>query len=137
MPTLPDPLGGRAIEEWVGSSPDARIPQRVQDRIWLRYKGRCYLSGRKIMPGDKWELEHIRALSMGGEHRERNLAPALKEVHKAKTADEAKARSKADRMRRKANGTWPKSKTPLKSRGFSSTRLWTANSNPELRESSE
>jgi 5-methylcytosine-specific restriction enzyme A len=74
------------------------------------------------MPGDKWDLEHLRPLSMGGQHREANLAPALAIEHRAKTAEEATARSKADRIRRKHTGNWPKSKTPLRSRGFASTR---------------
>lgn len=121
-PMIDNPLGGRSIPEWIGESPDAKVPDRVRDRIFLRAHGKCHITGRRIMPGDEWELEHIKPLSMGGEHRERNLAPALKESHKLKTAQEATARAKADRVRRKHLGLWPKSKTPLRSRGFPKTR---------------
>lgn len=121
-PMLPDPLGGRSLKEWIGSSPDAKVPQKVIDRVWLRAKGRCHLSGRKIMPGDVWEVEHVKPLSMGGENRETNLAPALKNEHKQKTAEEAGDRAKADRIRRKHLGTWPQTKAPLRSRGFAKTR---------------
>ena len=122
MPLIDNPLGGRSVEEWIGSSPDAKVPQHVRDRIFARAKGRCHISGRRITPRDQWELEHVKALSMGGEHRERNMAPAIVDEHKAKTAEEAGDRAKADRIRRKHTGTWPKSKAPLRGRGFPSTR---------------
>lgn len=119
MPLMSDPFGGRDVEEWIGSSPNAKVPERIRDRVFFRAKGMCHISKRKIVvPRDRWQLEHVVPLSMGGEHRESNLAPALTEPHKVKTAEEAALRAKADRMRRKANGTWPKSKTPLRSRGF-------------------
>jgi 5-methylcytosine-specific restriction endonuclease McrA len=124
MPMISDPFGGRDIEEWTGSSPNAKVPDRIRDRVFFRAKGICHISGRKIVvPRDRWQLEHVKPLSMGGEHRESNFAPALVDAHKEKTAAEAGDRAKADRIRRKANGTWPKSKTPIRSRGFSSTRV--------------
>ncbi|MFU0503600.1 HNH endonuclease [Pseudaminobacter sp. NGMCC 1.201702] len=123
MPLISDPFGGRSIEEWVGSSPDAKVPDKVRDRVFFRAKGICHISGRKIVvPRDRWELEHVVPLSMGGEHRESNLRPALVEPHREKTNAEATGRAKADRIRRKHNGTWPKSKAPIRSRGFSPTR---------------
>lgn len=129
MPLISDPFGGRSIEEWVGANPDARVPDKVRDRVFFRAKGICHISGRKIVvPRDRWQLEHVVPLSMGGEHREANMRPALTEAHKVKTAEEAGNRAKADRMRRKANGTWPKSKSPLKSRGFDKTRTIPENS---------
>lgn len=120
---IDNPLGGRSLPEWFGSSPDAKVPDRVRDRIFVRSGGVCYLSRRKITAGMKWELEHMRPLSMGGEHREANLAPALVEAHREKTSKEATDRAKADRIRRKHAGTWPASKTPLRGRKFASTRV--------------
>lgn len=122
VPMIDNPLGGRSLPEWIGKTPDSKVPDAIRDRVFVRAGGRCYLSGRKIMPGDKWELEHVKPLSMGGEHRERNLRPALAAAHREKTKAEATDRAKADRIRRKHLGTWPKSKAPLKSRGFSPTR---------------
>ncbi len=123
MPLISDPFGGRDVEEWIGSTPNAKVPDRVRDRVFFRAGGVCYLSGRKIVvPRDRWELEHVTALSMGGEHRESNMRPALVEAHKEKTAKEAGDRAKADRIRRKHTGTWPKSQAPLRGRGFPSTR---------------
>ncbi|TGT64146.1 HNH endonuclease [bacterium M00.F.Ca.ET.159.01.1.1] len=125
MPMISDPFGGRDIEEWVGSSPNAKVPDRIRDRVFFRANGICHISGRKIIvPRDRWQLEHVKPLSMGGEHRESNMRPALIDAHKGKTSDEAAARAKADRIRRKANGTWPEpiGNAKLQSRGFASTR---------------
>lgn len=94
----------RAIPEWVGKTPDTKVPDRVRLRIFQRYEGRCYLSGREIRPGDAWELEHRTALILGGEHRESNLAPVLAEFHKAKTAAEMKVKAKTDALAKRHVG---------------------------------
>ena len=100
-PMIDNPFGGRSIKEWIGKTPDAKVPDRVRDRVFARHKDICHISGRKISAGDKWHLEHIKPLSMGGEHRERNLAPALTDPHKEKTVREAGERAKADAVRKK------------------------------------
>jgi len=121
-PMIANPFGGRDVEEWFGSKPDAKVPDRIRDRVFARAKGVCHLSGRKIQAGEKWDVEHVKPLALGGEHREANMAPALVIPHREKTAEEAGIIAKVDRMRRKANGTWPRSRTPLKSRGFEPAR---------------
>ena len=75
----------RSVPEWIGSTPDAKIPDRVKLRIFDREQGRCWISGRKIMPGEPWDLDHKVALINGGEHRESNLFPALRDKHREKT----------------------------------------------------
>lgn len=122
IPMIDNPLGGRSVPEWIGRTADAHVPANIRDRVFQRAKGRCHISGRRIMPGERWELEHIKPLSMGGEHRESNLAPALAIEHRAKSAAETTARAKADRLRRKHNGTWPQSKAKLRSVPFRRTR---------------
>ena len=109
---------GRSVEEWIGATPDTPVPPRVKARVFTRYDGLCYLSGRKIGPGDVWEAEHIKALALGGENRESNLAPALVDAHRDKTRDDRQRIAKADRVRAKHLGIYPKSKRPLQSRGF-------------------
>jgi 5-methylcytosine-specific restriction protein A len=94
----------RSVPEWIGKADDARVPPRVRLRIFRAYEGRCYLSGREIRPGEAWELEHKVALILGGEHRESNLAPALAEFHKAKTAAELKVRAKTDAIAKRHRG---------------------------------
>lgn len=115
-------MAGRSVDEWIGASPDAKVPARVRARIFLREEGRCHLSGRKITAADEWDLDHRTPLSMGGEHRESNLFPAIRDKHREKTAAEAGPRAKADRVRLKHIGAWPKTKRPLRSRGFGPSR---------------
>lgn len=86
----------RALPEWIGASDDAKVPPRVRVRIFERCGGVCHLSGRKIMAGEAWELDHVIALINGGEHRESNLAPALKAAHRAKTAEDVALKSKGN-----------------------------------------
>jgi 5-methylcytosine-specific restriction endonuclease McrA len=83
----------RALPEWCGKTPDTPVPPRVRLRVFEAYGGKCYLSGRKIMAGDKWEVEHIIAIINGGENREKNLAPALKDAHREKTAEDLATKS--------------------------------------------
>jgi len=94
----------RTNEEWVGKNDDAKIPDRVRLRVFVRHGGVCYLSGRRIGPGDDWELEHVVALCNGGLHAEHNLRPALRGPHKAKTARDVAEKAKNDRVRKKHLG---------------------------------
>jgi hypothetical protein len=113
-PKLPDPNGGRSVPEWIGKTPDAKVPEAVQLRIWRRQEGVCAVTKRKIGPKDKKRLDHIKPLSMKGEHRESNLQWILEEdAHKPKTAKEAKSRAKADRQGRRAAGIKRPAKHPI------------------------
>ena len=94
----------RKVEEWIGKTPDTPAPPRVRLRVFERHNGICYLSGRKIMAGDKWEIEHPQAIINGGENRESNMAPALVEPHKIKTAADVKQKAKNDRVRKRHLG---------------------------------
>ena len=94
----------RSVEEWVGATPDVAIPKRVKLRVFERHNGICHISGRKITAADQWDCDHIVALCNGGGHRESNLAPALRDKHRAKTADDVAAKSKTARVRAKHLG---------------------------------
>lgn len=106
----------RAVPEWIGSSDDAKVPPRVRLRIFEREGGKCWISGRKIMAGDLWDLDHKVALINGGEHRESNLFPALRDKHREKTKQDVKAKADSDRVRKKHLGIRKASK--FQSRGF-------------------
>lgn len=94
----------RATPEWIAKHDDQKVPPKVRQRVFDRHGGICHLTGRQIQPGEAWELEHVHALILGGEHRESNLAPALKEAHKRKTATEMKIKAKIARTRQKHIG---------------------------------
>ena len=100
----------RSVPEWIGKTDDAKIPPRVKLRIFEREGGICHLTGAKIQPGDGWDADHKIPLILGGEHRESNLFPALREAHRKKTAVEMSVKSKIARVKKKHLGvTKPKS----------------------------
>lgn len=103
----------RSVPEWIGATDDAKVPTTVRLRIFAAHGGRCHLSGRRIMPGDAWDLDHVTALWKGGKHVESNLAPALRDKHREKSAAENSEQAKADRTRAKHLGLG-KSGRPLK-----------------------
>ena len=92
----------RKTDEWIGKNDDQKVPDRVRIRVLDRYGYKCYLTGQPIRPGDAWEIEHIQALILGGQHRENNMAPALAAAHKVKTAAEMKVKAKIARVAKKA-----------------------------------
>lgn len=97
-------LSSRSVDEWIGSSPDAKIPPRVRARVFEAHRGVCHLSKRRIRAGETWECDHIIALCNGGEHRESNLAPALSEPHKIKTKADVREKSKVARLHKRHLG---------------------------------
>lgn len=106
----------RSVPEWIGKTPDTKIPDRVKLRIWEREGGRCWLSGRKIMPGEPYDFDHKVALINGGEHRESNLFPALRDKHRAKTAEDVAEKAKTYAVRSKH--VLPSQPSKWQSQGF-------------------
>lgn len=102
----------RTTEEWVGKNDDAKVPDRVRLRIFLRHDGICHISGRRIQPGDAWDLEHVLALCNGGLHAEHNLRPALRGPHRTKTAIDVAEKAKNDRIRKRHLGIKKPSRFP-------------------------
>ena len=97
----------RSLPEWIGATPDTPAPPRVRLRVFERCGGRCHISGRKITAADVWELDHIIALINGGENRETNMAPALCDKHREKTAADVAMKSKDRRVKQKFLGIKP------------------------------
>jgi hypothetical protein len=95
----------RSIPEWRGATPDSPVPDRVKVRVFARYDGYCHWTGKKIMPGDVWDADHIIALINGGLNIESNLAPILRgKAHAEKTARDVAIKSKTARMRKRHLG---------------------------------
>jgi 5-methylcytosine-specific restriction enzyme A len=107
----------RSTPEWIGKTPDAQIPPRVRLRVFERHNGICHLSGRRIRAGEQWDADHVVALVNGGEHRESNLAPALRDKHREKTAADVAEKATVYRVRAKHLGLTPK-RTKIQSAGF-------------------
>lgn len=104
----------RELPEWIGSSPDAAIPPRVRLRIFDRFDSICQCGcGRKIRPGEPWDAEDEIAIINGGERRETNLRPFLREHHREKTRQDVAIKSKTYRVRSKHIGIRRTSSRPM------------------------
>jgi 5-methylcytosine-specific restriction protein A len=109
----------RRVSEWIGKTDDSRPPPHVRLRIFETHGGRCHFSGRRIMPGEHWDCDHVKALINGGENRESNMAPILRgKPHKEKTASDVAEKSRVYRKRAKHIGALPASRQKIKSAGF-------------------
>lgn len=96
----------RALEEWIGTSDDSKVPPRVCTRVFDRAKGICHFCGQPIQkPHQAHETDHIKALINGGENRENNLAPIHKKpCHEIKTGVDVADKSKVAAVRKKHLG---------------------------------
>jgi 5-methylcytosine-specific restriction endonuclease McrA len=104
---------GRSVPEWVGTTPDAKIPPHVRLRIFERFEGICQLTRRKIRAGDAWAIDHVIPLADGGSHRESNLVPVLEIAHRQKTGAENTARAKVRAVKAKHIGGIRETRNPL------------------------
>lgn len=115
-PKIPKAVG-RSVAEWIGKTPDAKIPPRIVLRVLRRAGNTCALTGLTIVDGQPYDIDHIKRLEDGGEHRESNLQPVLKAPHAVKTAVERKNAAKADRAAKRAHGL-VETKAKIANRGF-------------------
>ncbi|WP_312619141.1 HNH endonuclease signature motif containing protein [Agrobacterium pusense] len=98
----------RRVDEWIGATDDQRAPPRVRERIFTR-DSTCHLCKCEIQTGQKWDLDHVKALINGGENRETNLRPAHRKCHVEKTALDLAEKAKVAAIRKKHIGiTRPK-----------------------------
>lgn len=81
--------------------------------VFESHGGKCHLCGEKIDgTKERWDLEHLIPLAIGGEDIESNVAPAHVSCHKVKTVVDAGNIAKANRIRAKHQGAHV-SKHPL------------------------
>lgn len=110
-------MTARAVEEWIGKTPDTAIPPRVRLRVWTRCDGKCGECGRKIRTGESWIVEHLIALVNGGLNRENNLGITCGWCKPVKDAADVAEKSKVASVRKKHLGLIaPKRK--MQGRGF-------------------
>lgn len=103
----------RTLLEWIGQSPDTRIPPRVKISILERYGYRCACCTREFVPGDCPEFDHIVALINGGENREANIQPLCSWCHREKSAEDVALKSQVARRRKKHFGITLRKWRPL------------------------
>lgn len=82
-------------------------------RIYEAHKGLCCLCGLKIEAGQKWIVEHLRALELGGEDAESNMAPAHESCAIEKTRGDHHRAAKAKRVKARHIGIRKRKGPPI------------------------
>lgn len=98
--------------------------KKERARLFALNGGRCHLCNGLIDgTREAYEIEHVIPWALTQDDSDDNLRLAHVKCHSEKTHKHDRPMiSKVERMRLKHAGHWPKSKTPLRSRGFSDTR---------------
>lgn len=94
----------RSTDLWVGKTDDTPAPPRIRLRVWDRCQGHCHMCGRKILVGERWVLEHLKALILGGRNAEDNLGLTCCNCLPIKNAADVSAKSKVAKIRKKHIG---------------------------------
>lgn len=74
--------------------------------------GVCYLCGRKVAPGEDWQVEHPLAVALNGPQDLASLKVVHVDCHKPKTAEDIRRIRKADRNAKRAAGIKKRSRMP-------------------------
>lgn len=90
----------RKTKEWIGKTDDTPAPDYVKIRVFLRADGICAHCSRKIVTGEKWELDHEIALVNGGANRESNLRPLHWGCHTSKSGEDLATKALTFRKRK-------------------------------------
>lgn len=106
---------------WVGKNDLAMPPENVQLRILQRYSACCAGCQRKLMMGERWDLDHVIAIEDGGVNAEGNLQPLCAPCHGVKTGAENSQRAKV-RAKTKAAYGIKAAKQKIPGRGFGPKR---------------
>ena len=100
----------RSTPEWIGKTDDTPVPARVRLRLWDKAGGRCQSCNRKIMAGEAWEVDHVKAVINGGENRESNFQVLCSNCHKPKTRADVAEKARTARKRKAHLGIKSKSR---------------------------
>lgn len=115
-------------------TPRIRLTRRARIRIFDRCSGMCCGCLLPIQPGERWEVDHLTPLHMGGSNDEMNLVPRHRRCHEEKNAAENTTRSKTDRQRANHLGIPKSRKQPLPG-GRDSGITMTMSNGPQCRKS--
>lgn len=90
----------RTVAEWKGKNDDARIPDRVKDRVAHKAGDCCQKCHRAITEKLRGEFDHVIPLIIGAENRESNLQLLCNECHAGKTKLDVRLKAKVARARK-------------------------------------
>lgn len=104
--------------EPVSATPRKGIAKRKRLEVFIAQKGRCALCQAK-RPMGEMQLDHRIPLAIGGKDEPANWQWICTEpCHALKTKQDVADIAKAKRREAKANGTFPATRAPIRSRGF-------------------
>lgn len=84
----------------LGTTQRSQLSPRVRLAIWERARGICVLCDRRIDGvRERWIIEHIRALELGGQDEPDNMGPAHATCAQAKTRGDHQRAAKAKRQK--------------------------------------
>jgi 5-methylcytosine-specific restriction protein A len=110
-----------------------KISQKEAARLFLLHNGICCNCGLQIRSGEKWFIEHVDALILGGEETDDNRRPShVRKCKAKKDAADAGARSKRDRIITK---DWERGKRKMQGQGFRKAPPQRTASSPIIRKS--
>ena len=90
------------------------IPPKIRLSLFLSANGHCQSCRAKIHPGQKWELDHIIPLALGGSNSLENMQILCKICHRCKTNQgDITQIAKAKRLEIKHNGAGGITKRPM------------------------
>lgn len=90
------------------------ISTSARVRLFAQHEGRCHICKEKIDGvRERWEVEHIIPLELGGADDPSNWAPAHVTCHKGKTKQDAADIGRARRVYARHIGAKAPSRTPL------------------------
>jgi 5-methylcytosine-specific restriction protein A len=69
----------------ISTTPRKHLSPTQRLRLFEAHKGICGICGREIRSGQRWIVEHMRALSLGGTNEPENLRPVHTACADAKT----------------------------------------------------
>lgn len=98
----------RSVPEWHGKTDDSVPPPHVRVRVFDRCKGLCHRCGRLIRAGERWVLEHLKAIINGGANAEFNLGLSCCNCIAPKNAEDVAEKSAVYQKRMKHLGVKPK-----------------------------
>ena len=84
----------------VGTTQRRKLTSRQRLSIWERARGICVLCDQAIDGvRERWIIEHIRALELGGSDEPDNMGPAHETCGRSKTRDDHRRAAKAKRQK--------------------------------------
>lgn len=101
------------LADEIGTTKRRSMSQSRRLKIFENHYGVCcHCNGKIDGVREKWIVEHLRALGLGGEDEDSNCAPAHETCRRVKDKDDVKRISKAKRVKAKHIGAKKPSSFP-------------------------